>query len=171
MECKLCREYPSSLLEVGKNAWDPDPEGVEYFGLVRARKLCREWFQERALRAIDGDRYTVGLYYGYGLHCVLSFTGERKGGTARPRRRLQSLGPAGRGSRERPDRLDPNSTLDDDYQPLDPRQQDVACFGRRRAEQRFTPYGLSKERSEWRRKAGMLHLPTMRVFWSRYDGN
>jgi hypothetical protein len=79
---KLYREYPSSFLEVDQNPWDPDPEDVKYFGLVRARKLCHEWFRGRALRAIYGDRYTIGSYYGYILYCVLPYMGERKEGTA-----------------------------------------------------------------------------------------
>ncbi|KAK7894609.1 hypothetical protein LTR67_006371 [Exophiala xenobiotica] len=85
---KLYREYPGSFLEVDQNPWDPDPEDVKYFGPVRARKLCPEWFRGRALRAIQGDRYTVGPYSGYILYCVLPHIGERKEGTASPRSRL-----------------------------------------------------------------------------------
>jgi hypothetical protein len=85
---KLCREYPGSFLEVNQNPWDPDPEDVKYFGLVRARKLCHEWFRGRALRAIHGDPYTIGPYYGYILYCVLPYIGERKEGMESPRSRL-----------------------------------------------------------------------------------
>ncbi len=81
----LCQRYPGSFLEVDQYPWDPDPEDVEYFGLVRARKLCHEWFRGRALRAIHGERYTIGPYYGYILYCVLPYIGEMKGGTARCR--------------------------------------------------------------------------------------
>ncbi len=84
----LCQRYPGSFLEVDQYPWDPDPEDVEYFGLVRARKLCHEWFRGRALRAIHGDRYTIGPYYGYILYCVLPYIGERKEETVSPRSRL-----------------------------------------------------------------------------------
>ncbi|KAK5221536.1 hypothetical protein LTR99_010972 [Exophiala xenobiotica] len=84
----LCRQYPGSSLEVDQNPWDPDPEDVKYFGLVRARKLCHDWFRGRALRAIHGDRYTIGPYYGYILYCVLPYIGERKEETVSPRSRL-----------------------------------------------------------------------------------
>lgn len=74
---QLCKKYPSSVLEVGHDPWDPDPSDVEYFGLAAARKLGREWFQARAVRAIHGDRYTVGPYYGYLLYCILPSIGGR----------------------------------------------------------------------------------------------